>query len=1500
VRALGRVLAWAGWVTLGIVAAVGVVLAALAALAAIPVTRPFVASRVVHLLDEAISGSLVLEGVAVLPRGGIELRGLEVYDPHGHLVLYAGRAQLFVDVTSLARRAVGITVELESPSVLLEEEPGGGVSLSRAFEPTGPRVVAPPGRGGGGEGAGWTVHVTHLTVRGGDFWWVDARGVTRLEASALDLDARGVIGPGVKRADLRLRGTLDAPVSGPIALDLSGGLVGSAVRVPALRAELSGTVLAAIVEGDLARRTGRVALTRVGVVRDVARAFAPRTPDGEDLTATGYAESDGTVLTIAVRAEPAGEKARGRAEAAVATRLASPTAALGFDALLERLDPSRVVAGAPPGEVTLAARGALSGRSLRDLRGRLSATVQRSRLRRGQVGRAEVVARAEGGTIEVSRASASAPGVELDGSFRWREGGEVSGRLGADAKDLAAALANVGALLGERLPALKGSAKVQATLAGTSAAPRAAATIDASTFRAGGLGLGGAHLSVELAGPAAHASGRVEGRIAEVLGGRGTIARGVVVRGALAEEEGTLTASAAIPGFRDPAAIEARGRLGPGRDTLVVSRLSFAYPGARWTLAAPATVALAGPSVDRLDLVAEMQRVVLTGGFARGRTLDAKARLSGIDLARLPAGLLSSTHVLRGTLDAEVSASGSAARPVVEGSLSLARGAVDDVAGLSLVGSARWRGPERRLQASIAAARQDGGAADVEVDLPVPTAGRPGERVLVRVRAQEVPVEEVLAAAGSDLPASGRATLDAAVEGTVGAPRMRLGASLVEAEWRDLEGLALEITAEDPGERLRLSVRGALERSTVLALDAEVPLDVTDLLEHPASALRGLGTARLEGSLALRALDLAVLSGRAGVPPRLAGILDGTAALQGTPAAPRARASLDLRGGAWGGYRDVSGRAELTLADAATSASGRLALAGAEALRFDVSLGVPVERLASERALRAAPLRAEVSVPRLALAASSDLPLTGTVDARLSARGTLRAPEATVALAGEGLAVEGRPLGNLRLDARYAAARTRGELVFSASAGGTLRATFSLGRDLGVGAAPGPWREAPVELTAFADALDLGFLPAAAPGVVRTASGKLSIDLRASGPLARPVPRGTLRVADGKLAVTEWGELSGVVVEASLSEDAVEVSRIEVHRGAGKLSATVAIRGLRSADRATLEAHLASDGFSVARAGMDLARVDLRADATGTYDGSTFTVDVHLPRGVVRLPKRQPRALQSLEQRKDIVVGRRTERKRRAKPSAEVASAARPFTFRATLRAEKNLSVKSDDPRVDLELRANVTYERVGSDDYAEGSIEVIRGSLEPIGGRTFVVERGRVQFTGGPPSAALLDFQARYDNPAAVVTVTVEGPARSPKVHFASEPSLGEQEIAMLIATGRTDIKAGGGGVATLSGEEAGKAALGVLATQAFKNIVADKLPVDTVAIDSSGFRAGKYLTDRIYVIYSRRFDADPLRGENTDEVRVEYQITQRWMFESRYGNAQSGGANLVWSREY
>ncbi len=1498
-RVAWRILAGVFWAVLAGAALIGVLLASAAFLASAPFTRPFVAGRIVRILDDQIQGHLQLEGIEVLPHGGIQLRGLEVYDPDGHLVLSVERAQVSVDLTALRRRAIGITVELDSPTVLLEEERGGGVSIARAFAPTSGERPRPEGAGG----SPWTLHVSRLTLRSGEIWWSDGDGGTRLQATGIDLDGRGLWGPRLARVDLRARGELDHPVAAPFSLEVLGGIVGDAARLTVLRAELGRTALSTVGEGDLARRSGRVAVTRLAIARDVAHAIAPRTPEGADLAATFYAESDGSIVTAALRAEPVeGEAARGRADAAVASRVASPGSSVGFDVALEHFDPSTLAAELPGGDVTLTARGAAAGRSLHDLRARFAATVQRSRLRKGEIGRAEVTARADRGTIEVSRATVSAPGFALDGALRWREGGEVSGRASLDASSLGTALANVGGALGRPIVGPRGRARIDATLAGTSSIPALSARIDAPLLGVGGIAFSGARLAAAATGPLRTPTARVEGTVDGVWSGATAVARSVAVRAALEEDAGSVSATATLPGFRDPASLAARGRLSPARDALLLADFAVAYPGTRWTLAAPASITLAGPSVDRLELRADAQRIAVSGGIGRRGALDARAEIARLDLARLPVGPVAKGMELRGEVSADARAIGTVARPEVSASFSLVGGAFRNLTDLAAAGSARWDGPARRASAQVSLERAGASTIDVDADLPLPLAGRPAERVKVTAKARGVDVKELLAAVGSATPIAGILSLDAKLDGTVGAPAVRGQASLTQGQLEDLDGIGVDLVVDDPGERLRVTARASYQGTGVAAADLDVPLDVSDLLVRPGETAREMRTAPIEGRAAVTALDLRRLAGHAGVPAAIAGILDVDAAFAGSMTAPRGKVTLALAGGEIAGYRRLGGRIDVAFGAADVSASGRVTLADEEAARLQASLGAPVERIKTLAALGTTPLRVDVTIPKVALerASSSDLPLSGTVSGKLTAAGTARAPEVTFALDGQAVEVEGKPLGDARVEGRYARARADAEALVRPPGGGTLRATFGLDADLGVGARRASLRDAPAEVAATADSVDLGFLAAVAPRVVRSAGGKLAMDVRARGPLARMSPRGALHVSGGRLAISEVGEWTDIAIDVGVTDDAVEVSRVEVHRGSGRVTANAALRGLRS-DHARLEAHLASDGFTLARAGMDLAKVDLRVDATGSYADHTLSVDVTIPQGVIRLPKKTPRALQPIENRPDIIVGRREERRRSSGGEQPArGEAEKPFTLEAHVVAPKGLFVKDEDPRIDVELKADVRYELTASADYAEGSIEVIRGLVEPVSGRSFTIERGRVQFTGGPPRAALLDVQARYDNPVAVVTVTAQGPLTNPEIRLSSQPPLEDAQIAMLIATGRTELKPGSGGVGTITGEEAGKAALGALATQVFRNLVANKLPLDTVAVDSGALRAGKYVTDKIYVAYVRRFDAVPERGENTDEVRVEYQISRRWTFESRYGNAQSGGASLIWSKDY
>jgi translocation and assembly module TamB len=1518
-RGLARLLGAAGWALLGALALLGVGISAVVGLAASPVGRPVVAGVVVRQLDAALAGRLELEAVEVLPRGGIEVRGLQVYDPEENLVLQVSRARLFADLTHLSSEEIGVVLELDGPSILLESDPDGGVSLARAFAPAHPSPPTPGRPGSAPARPSWTLRLTRLTVRGGELWWQRADRSTGAEVTGLDLDAEGAYGPAGGFLGLRARGAATSPVAGPLALEVAASLKGDRLEVPVLKGSLGPTALEALGHGDLASGAFRAAVTRLGVGAADARRLAPGAAPGGDLAGTAYAESSGVLATAALdvrpdrAAPPGGAPEVGAARAAVAVQLRPPARAVGFDVALDALDPSRLLAQAPPGRITLTARGgaatAAAGAAggLADARGRLALEVAPSRLRDGEFGPVSLSARADRGLVEVVRLAGRLPGLTVNGAGRWRDGGGVGGEVGAEADDLARLGRNLTALTGTPLPPLGGRLRAKATLAGTARAPEARVTVEAPLLASGAVRAEAVVLTAEAAGPLATLRARLTASAARAVAG-GTEARTLQLAAGLAGDEASLSLSAHLPGLgRDPVVLQGAARLARDRRTAEVRELTLGWPGVRWALTRPATATFDPPGVDRLELADGPRRLALSGGLGQRGALDARLELVRLDLARLPRGLLPPDLGVKGELSLDARASGTTRHPSVAAHLALADGAARGLGGLQLLGDLGWDGKASRLTADLGLVRAEGGAFDLAADVPLPLARAAGSEPLSLTLSASGWALGVLQAAGGGGedpagPLSGTLGAHLAVTGTVAAPSAKAAVTLQDGRLEDLGPLGVATALELDGDAALLTAAARLDGATILTLDARLPLDLAGLLLKPEAVVRAVPEAPLTGSIDLPGLELSRLSGKAGLPEGLAGTVSGSASLGGTMAAPRGRATVALAGAAAPGQRDLSGRVELTAEPERTTVQVRAAAGGAEALRLDATLGAPPERLAEPAALRAAPLTLEASVPGLPLRRVSPpgLPLDGTLTAKVALKGTLARPEGRLDAAGAGLAVDGRPLGEVSAVVRYEAPSATAELSLRPATGGVLWAGATLAAALGLDLDGAALRRAPATLRVTSDRLDLGFLPAVAPGVVRAASGPLTVDLSASGPLEGLRPRGTIKLTGGRVAVVELGDWSELALEASLGDQAIEVPRLEARRAKGRLDGRFSLRELGT-PKATLEGHLAFDQFTLSRSGMDLVTLDLPVELRGTLTDDQLDATVTIPGGTVRLPKKTPRALQPLDGRGDIQVGRPKPRRPSWLGAAGPGQAsARPFEARWRVVLPGRLLIKGESPSVDLEVKGDTSWRVTGGELLAEGPVEVVRGTVEPITGRVFHVERGRVSFTGAGVGAGQLDAAARYDHPLAQVTVTVGGTVSTPTIQLSSRPPMDDAAIAMLIATGRTEIKANTSEVSSLTGKEAGNVALGAAAGMIFKSLVADKLPVDQVSIDASTLRAGKYLTDKLFVGYTRRFEAKPEKGENGNEVKAEYQITPRWNFELRYGDAQAGDASLIWSKDY
>jgi len=1447
---LGQLARTACYLLLGLNAAIGVALAAAGLLAATgPGSRP-VASWVGAALDGVVAGHFRLGGLFLRPGGAIELRDLEITDPAGHTVIRVALGRVRLDLAGLGRRSVGVELELDRPEVWLEPGERGRLTIIDAFvspvaEP------APTTSARADPWHGWTIRIGRLDLRQAAVHWRGDGGRTWLEAEAIDVGGAGSLGTDGVLAALEAAGTLQVPLEGPLSIDLAVRIEGTRLTVPRLILGAAGSRLEAFGELDWERETFRAAATRLALAEADVTALAGQRVTGGDLEGKLYAESDGQRLTAALDlTPPRGGSGGGRVALEFRPGGSSPRT-FGFDVSLAGLDPSRVLSRAPRGRLTVAARGAVSW----PLPGP------------GPFSR---------GHVTVDRLDVRLPGLALSGEGRWRDAGAMAGALRLQLPDLAQAGPAVAALLGVRLPELSGSAEAELGLAGSAATPELTLAVRAPRCRVARLEL---------------TEGLVDAR--------------------LAGAELELAASTGF-GALDGAQASARGAatLSPGWLGARVERLELGLAGQAWTLDAPATVRFDGPRVDRADFRSGAEHLAITGGSDAAGLVEFRVEAEAVDLARLPPALVPASLGLAGAAGGSLHLAGRPGRRTLDARVAVAGGALRTFTGLTVKGELAWRAEtgRARLEGSLRSA--GAGALELAADLPWPVAGAaPGQAVSGRLAATGWQLQPLLAAAGLDLPAEGRLGGQFTLTGSAGAPHLQGRADLSDGRWADLSSLELSVALEGPGATLGTAVELKLAGSPVVRARIELPYQRGALLAHPLQVVGRLHQVPWTTSLQVVGVDLASLSGKIGVPAGLSGKLSGEVALTGTPLAPRGTGSLVLDGVGWAGYPALSGPVSFALEEGRTSVTAALESGGTSALRLAAALAAPVEQLGDAGVQRRAALAVTGSIPGLTLPErpGKRWSLSGLLAMTLEATGTLAAPRATVAIDATGLKLGGLPFGDLKGTARTAGEATLVDLTLAPAEGGTLRLEGSIGAAPGIQSPVAALLAAPLRLEVTGHDLGAGFLPSLLPGRVRSVSGSVQASLSVTGSPRAPHLAGTLALAGGQLTLPGWGTFTGIGFEAAFDPKRIRLQGLTLRRGAGRVEGELQVDGIDGAE-ARLGGALQVTGFSLARGGMDVATIDARAALGGRYREERLEVEVTIERGgTVRLPRKAPRTLQPIEDRPDIVIGMGEAPARSANGAAGVNGAGEPVavvtrpTLAVIIRVRgEELLLKSDQPRVNVALRTDSTWEVTASPLQVAGSLEAYQGNFEPLAGRLFKVVRGRIAFPGSKLMDAQLDMAADYENPSAKVHATVSGTLEKPNLRLTSEPPLDEASLAMLIVTGRAEVTVGGTQGSAFSAQDAGMAAAMAMANKVFEEQLGEKMPVDSLTLDSSAVTAAKQLTDRILVSYIRRFDARPDKGENVDEVRVQYHMTRRWTLETRYGNAGAGGASVIWQKDY
>jgi translocation and assembly module TamB len=453
---------------------------------------------------------------------------------------------------------------------------------------------------------------------------------------------------------------------------------------------------------------------------------------------------------------------------------------------------------------------------------------------------------------------------------------------------------------------------------------------------------------------------------------------------------------------------------------------------------------------------------------------------------------------------------------------------------------------------------------------------------------------------------------------------------------------------------------------------------------------------------------------------------------------------------------------------------------------------------------------------------------------------------------------------------------------------------------------------APVKATLQAEGFDVAFLSTALPGI-RQVGGLLRAKAKLEGTLGAPSVEGEVEWNEGRLSLQGFGDYRQIHLLVHGTLDRIELRELKAQSAGG--TAIVKAEANRTGERFSLVGSIDVNKFPVVADDQPVATVTFRSTLEGELSSRVINIRrLQIPRAEIELPEVKKKDLQRLDRPEDIMVlGRRTsleKAKRRAErggsASAGTPSARTTRELYIVVEAQRNIWVKSSDVNIEVGLAEgfNIQY---ANELAIFGQVHLLRGRADVLGRRFDVQRDSEIRF-GGAPTRPYVNITAIHvnDHEKVKVFITVQGQGTNVTIKPSSDPPYSESEIYTLIATGHLTLKRGSGSSAFGTNQAA--SIVGSLAATELRKSIASKLPLDVLSIEAgegggltgTKLEAGTYVSDKIYIGYAGRVGARPDRGENTNAVRFEYQITPRWSLEAEYGDARAGGADLIWSRDY
>jgi len=431
--------------------------------------------------------------------------------------------------------------------------------------------------------------------------------------------------------------------------------------------------------------------------------------------------------------------------------------------------------------------------------------------------------------------------------------------------------------------------------------------------------------------------------------------------------------------------------------------------------------------------------------------------------------------------------------------------------------------------------------------------------------------------------------------------------------------------------------------------------------------------------------------------------------------------------------------------------------------------------------------------------------------------------------------------------------------------------------------------------------LDLAVLNALADRGIRDVEGKLVLDLRLQGPVSRPQPSGHFGLREGKATVEATGlTYADVTLLGTVGPDQIRIEQVSAQSRQGQIQGRGRV-DIREYRPQRVELSLTATRWPAIWTRQYKAEIDLQVDAQGPLTSPSVTGRAEVLHARLRpdLTLLQDKPITPRDETIVVVQAEDRVKPTPQRQAQEPGLAENPIygalALDFSLRLGRDTQVRHPDAR--LELTGDVRARKPkGGTLSLGGAIEVAEG-WAGFKGRRFVMERGRVMFTGGRKIDPLLDIVAAHQASEYLVKVVVAGSAEKPTLDLASEPPLDQADILAVLLFGKpaSDLERGEKG--DLQRQAASLA--GSYAASAIGESVSDALGLEALGVemDFSGGQVGfqRYLTPKTRISISQ-----DLIGRKGQEVSILYELAPGWELGTVTSASGSSGADILWRKRY